>query len=1053
MRYVITFSIFFLLSLALNAQTTEIWGNFAGSNNEGLGSIFKIDEASSNASIVKTFERYGDYSTGLTKASDGNYYGIWRQGGAHGEGVIYKIDPSDNSTSVIYDFVNPIEQTSDLQEIQTGELWGVASNAGTNGAGIVYKYNIATKVFSVVFNFSTINTDHPNGKLVQAPNGKWYGVARGIGHFSRRGCIYEMDLTTNTLTKRFSFLPNNFDGWYPLGAFVLAPNGRIYGTCGSGGSFNGSGTLFEYNYQTHNVIKRRSFTTLDAIGDQPGFLFMAQNGKIYGGTGNGGANGDGSVYEYTPGTYTCINKFDHDSVYNWVVLSYDEGNGRILGGNYTQQVSPQESHIISFDPSSGNVTTLQKYISTVSFFDIHKEANNRYIAGGDLVMEFDSSFSNGTYIARGYSTVEGGDFKAPFVLGNDNKLYGYGGFYPRPEFYRIDPITHESEIFYHVFDRDSIQNITGKLLKHPNGKFYAAFSNSYRGFNVPPNFVNYSGILEIDPVLDTVKVVFNFKENFADIKSLVLDQYNNFYGLAREGSGSFGRDSYFFKVPSSLDTTIILKTWYTSTDIFYNRDIMADSNLIVGHYRSSGSSRMMLYEVDQDTLYTKYISSNSTVGTFVKGEPNNYYGIEDDEIIKYNYQSNTVSTVVDLSSNGSITGTSPRTLTFKNGVLYGINIDGPTSNSNNAVFSYDLNASQNALKLIHEFNASDGTLDFDQIGTNLNIIDVCRPSEKPILISNFDTICKGGQIQIRIDSGEINSGDLWAIYNDTLSSPLLTDSTGVFQLNIDSNSTYYVRGEGSCFQYSSFARIDIVVDSNYFDSTHQSIAICRGDLFVRPAGDTLFNVQQSFNDTSLLQSSISGCDSIVYTDVQVNTIDTKITRKGVTLTAAESNASYKWINCRTNTVVPFQTNQTFNVSSNGLYQVEISKNGCVDSSQCFSFVRTPPSPILYVPNGNNVIVTNQPRMKGEGGVSTVESSLTAVEVFPNPTLGMLTIRGLEETSSYEIIIRNVQGQLIEERVVVDQQQVRLNIKAEAGIYIIQLSNQERQQTHFKVIKN
>lgn len=70
-------------------------------------------------------------------------------------------------------------------------------------------------------------------------------------------------------------------------------------------------------------------------------------------------------------------------------------------------------------------------------------------------------------------------------------------------------------------------------------------------------------------------------------------------------------------------------------------------------------------------------------------------------------------------------------------------------------------------------------------------------------------------------------------------------------------------------------------------------------------------------------------------NVTVNAIDTTVNQAGGQLNAVELVAAYQWLDCDNNyAVVPGATNQFFTPPSTGYYAVEITKNGCVDTSSC-----------------------------------------------------------------------------------------------------------------------
>ena len=188
-------------------------------------------------------------------SSDLNIYGIALEGGESGYGTVFKISPSGDF-STLHNFskvdygrgaganADGAYPYANLQIAGDGTLFGAAQAGGVNGTGTLFKIN--NDLFSVVYTFQALD---------------------GSG--------------------------NNADGWSPR-AILLAKNGTIYGVSLYGGAY-GKGTLF-------SVTPRGQEKTLHhlrpAEGDGEGgqSLIRGTDGKLYGTTNFGGANGYGTIF-------------------------------------------------------------------------------------------------------------------------------------------------------------------------------------------------------------------------------------------------------------------------------------------------------------------------------------------------------------------------------------------------------------------------------------------------------------------------------------------------------------------------------------------------------------------------------------------------------------------------------------------------------------------------------------------------------------------------------------------------------------------------------------
>jgi hypothetical protein len=85
-------------------------------------------------------------------------------------------------------------------------------------------------------------------------------------------------------------------------------------------------------------------------------------------------------------------------------------------------------------------------------------------------------------------------------------------------------------------------------------------------------------------------------------------------------------------------------------------------------------------------------------------------------------------------------------------------------------------------------------------------------------------------------------------------------------------------------------------------------------------------------------SNIYGCDSIIITNLTVNSVDTSITIIPGGFISNQPNASYQWCECTINGPLPIpgKTNQTFLPDFLGTYSVIVTYNNCTDTSGCFN---------------------------------------------------------------------------------------------------------------------
>jgi hypothetical protein len=172
----------------------------------------------------------------------------------------------------------------------------------------------------------------------------------------------------------------------------------------------------------------------------------------------------------------------------------------------------------------------------------------------------------------------------------------------------------------------------------------------------------------------------------------------------------------------------------------------------------------------------------------------------------------------------------------------------------------------------------------------------------------------------------------------------------------------------------------ITIDLSVFNVTNY-INEFACDYYVSPSGN------HTWNTTGIYYDTISGSgayDCIVTINLTVTTLNNSVTQNGNILTAIESGASYQWLDCDSLFYpISGETNQSYIPTVTGNYAVEISKNGCVDTSACL-----------------NVIV------------SILENeALTDIHIYPNPTTGKITVE-CENMERVEVV--DITGKLIYE---------------------------------------
>ncbi|HCB61073.1 MAG: hypothetical protein A2W93_05760 [Bacteroidetes bacterium GWF2_43_63] len=299
-------------------STGLMYGLTTAGGSTGFGVLFEYDLA--NNTLTKKVDLssapQGNFPTGaITQASNGKLYGLTYYGGEISDnGVLFEYDMSTGTLTNKHEFSTTSNgqypYLSALVETSTGKLYGTTSAGGVSASGVIFEYDPLTNIFTKKINFGGTYGAQPTGKLLIASNGKMYGTTRS-GGTNNSGVLYEYDPSTNIITNKLNFSAST-SGSEPYGSLIQATNGKIYGMT-SGGITYGNGTFFEYDPATSTFLKKMDFDGVSKGRIPHGSLLQASNGKLYGMTTAGGAYDHGVLFEYDLLTSTFTKKLDFDS--------------------------------------------------------------------------------------------------------------------------------------------------------------------------------------------------------------------------------------------------------------------------------------------------------------------------------------------------------------------------------------------------------------------------------------------------------------------------------------------------------------------------------------------------------------------------------------------------------------------------------------------------------------------------------------------------------------------------------------------------------------------
>lgn len=350
----------FTLGGSAHAQNQTLWGLAPVGGLYGQGTLYTINTSGSGFNILHNFQSPDGYTPQgtLLQASNGMLYGTCYDGGSFSSCTIFMFDPATNNYTDVYDFdiVNGDFPRSGLIEAPNGMLYGAAYGGGTGCTGVLYSLNMSNNQYTNIHTFTTGCGPKDTPLLV---NGILYGMTY-TGGANNKGVLYSYNITNGTYADLFDF--STAQGASPEGSLIQLSNGKLYGMTGEGGA-NNKGVIFSYDPATDTYTKLFDFG--GANGENPaGSFVQATNGLLYGVTAAGGATGVGVVFSFNASTnsFTKLDDFDVvNGAYSATTL-LQAANGLLYG---TTQFGGDNffGTIFSFDITNNTITKIFDYTS------------------------------------------------------------------------------------------------------------------------------------------------------------------------------------------------------------------------------------------------------------------------------------------------------------------------------------------------------------------------------------------------------------------------------------------------------------------------------------------------------------------------------------------------------------------------------------------------------------------------------------------------------------------------------------------------------------------
>ena len=314
------------------------------------------------------------------------------------------------------------------------------------------------------------------------------------GGIADEGNLFVFTPQDSSLTHLEDFSPTGVIA--PFHGATLTSTGRVFGTLSDGGSF-GAGGIFEYFLLGDSVQIIHEFSGGDGQGPR-GKILEAANGKLYGATEGGGANGLGTLFEFEPGVGLTT------------LHSFSNGTGSAPFAGTLIEVAP--GRLFGLTRSGGN--------------------------GGGVIFEYDLNQSLYT-VHHNFSNADGIGPRDGLLQASNGLLYGLtyeGGSNSLGTIFSYDT----AGIFTKLIDLTNSTGgaASGSFIQAGNGKLYALTST--RGNS------NVGTLIEFDITSGVITThhAFNGVDGENPLGTLVEFSNGLLYGLT-SGGGDIGGGTVF----------------------------------------------------------------------------------------------------------------------------------------------------------------------------------------------------------------------------------------------------------------------------------------------------------------------------------------------------------------------------------------------------------------------------------------------------------------------------------------------------------------------------
>ncbi|NRA10384.1 MAG: LamG domain-containing protein [Crocinitomicaceae bacterium] len=263
-----------------------------------------------------------------------------------------------------------------------------------------------------------------------------------------------------------------------------------------------------------------------------------------------------------------------------------------------------------------------------------------------------------------------------------------------------------------------------------------------------------------------------------------------------------------------------------------------------------------------------------------------------------------------------------------NGTVNGAVLTNDRFGNPNSAYSFD--GVDDYIEIPHDASIEFGTNGVMSVSLWLNFQSLPPAAKEYQILMKVDDI--GGSMTSGFQAPVFDNGRYMLRAKDGPGNPWVLSETAALNTSTDYHLVAMIDGETS-YMYVNGVLVDQNTNPGSAIGTSSASLIFGFNNWFSNGTSIAYN--GVMDDVGFWDRLLTECEIMELYNAQT-TINNNVTQAGALLTADQAGATYQWLDCDNSyAVIPGEIIQTYTPAVTGNYAVEVSMNGCVDTSACY----------------------------------------------------------------------------------------------------------------------